>query len=55
MLNHLRLKHEHEIEGTPEKQKSMKDFVQSPRSVPPRQIVANCMNNGHCQHVGQLP
>ena len=31
MLNHLRLKHEHEIEGTPEKQPSMKDFVQSPR------------------------
>jgi hypothetical protein len=32
MLNHLRLKHEQEIEGTPEKQPSMKDFVQSPWS-----------------------
>ena len=31
MLNHLRLKHEQEIEGTPEKQPSMKDFVQSLR------------------------
>jgi hypothetical protein len=31
MLNHLRLKHENEIEGTLEKQPSMKDFVQSLR------------------------
>ena len=31
MLNHLRLEQEHEIKGTPEKQPSMKDFVQSPR------------------------
>ena len=31
MEHHLQLEHEHEIEGTPEKQPSMKNFVQSPR------------------------